>query len=509
MAFFFLLSFAVITATLPSALIEELNKPPPPEFTALVSNNCALDPSLRYCNAVTTDLAGIYKSTVVARHLCAESSNPDCNFSFAKIDLRSRPRVVPLYLSFAFFWSYCPSSIRTIDLANNCLHGAFPSEVLRCAQIQSLDLSHNLLVGDVPLAGLASLANLSFLNLSYNRFSECNIEGVELFRRFDSSSFIHSGLLPGDHRHGSEITATILLLVGVLVSVLSVVGLIGRLLLRQRRDKFTTAMLRKATNGFSETNLVRKAEGEDVYIGRLRDGAEIEVHVQRGKAFRRTFGEECRILAQLRHKNVAKVIGWCDGRDMQAVVTEGVLVRSVEEWLVVAPPWKQRLKVMMGVMDGICYLDEHWPRVGYDLRTRSVLLREDIEPSIYKFKVRSPDSESEKVYRLGMFVLEVVANKRPREALEASETGFIDWVRLQCPAQIKKVVDQKMKLTAASLEQIKQVTAVALECTDVSAEGSLTMKHVLRMLRRACAPSSAQAVHGHHHHHHHHHHQQA
>lgn len=265
--------------------------------------------------------------------------------------------------------------------------------MLRCSQIQSLDLSHNLLVGDVPLAGLASLANLSFLNLSNNRFSECNREGVELFRRFDSSSFIHSGLLPGDHRHGSEITATILLLVGVLVSVLSVVGLIGRPLLRQRRDKFTTAMLRKATNGFSET-LVRKADGEDVYIGRLRDGAEIEVHVQRRKAFRRTFGEECRILAQLRHKNVAKVIGWCDRRDMQAVVTEGVHVRSVEEWLVVAPPWKQRLKVMMGVMDGICYLDEQWPRVGYDLRTRSVLLREDIEPSICKFKVRNPDSES-------------------------------------------------------------------------------------------------------------------
>ncbi|RZS05984.1 hypothetical protein BHM03_00036564 [Ensete ventricosum] len=324
-AFFFLLFIAVITATLPSTLIEELNKPPPPEFTALVvSNNCARDPSLRYCNAVTTDLAGIYKSTVVARHLCAESSNPDCNFSFAKIDLRSRPRVAPLYLSFAFFWSYCPSSIRTINLANNSLHGAFPSDVLRCAQIQSLDLSHNLLVGDIPMAGLASLANLSFLNLSYNRFSECNREGVELFRRFDSSSFIHSGLLPGDHRHGSAITATILLLVGVLVSVLSVVGLIGRLLLRQRRDKFTTAMLRKATNGLSETNLVRKAEGEDVYIGRLRDGAEMEVHVQRGKGFRRTFGEECRILAQLRHKNVAKVIGWCDGRDMQAVVREGV-----------------------------------------------------------------------------------------------------------------------------------------------------------------------------------------
>ncbi|KAJ8490316.1 hypothetical protein OPV22_012037 [Ensete ventricosum] len=421
-AFFFLLFIAVITATLPSTLIEELNKPPPPEFTALVvSNNCARDPSLRYCNAVTTDLAGIYKSTVVARHLCAESSNPDCNFSFAKIDLRSRPRVAPLYLSFAFFWSYCPSSIRTINLANNSLHGAFPSDVLRCAQIQSLDLSHNLLVGDIPMAGLASLANLSFLNLSYNRFSECNREGVELFRRFDSSSFIHSGLLPGDHRHGSAITATILLLVGVLVSVLSVVGLIGRLLLRQRRDKFTTAMLRKATNGLSETNLVRKAEGEDVYIGRLRDGAEMEVHVQRGKGFRRTFGEECRILAQLRHKNVAK-------------------------------PWKQRVKVMMGVMDGICYLDEHWPRVGYDLRTRSVLLREDVEP--FDLQVQGPKS--------GFRIQEGIhggnvrigggggQQEAKRSALEESETG---WVRLQCPAHIKKVVDEKMKLTAASLSR--------------------------------------------------------
>lgn len=120
--------------------------------------------------------------------------------------------------------------------------------------------------------------------------------------------------------------------------------------------------------------------------------------MQRGRAseaFRRAFEEDCRRLLRLRHRNLAKVIGWCNEGELLAVVVEMAHICSVEEWLhLQSPPWKQRLKVLMGVIDCICYLEEHWPRVGYDIRTRSISLTREIEPLISKVRVRNSDSES-------------------------------------------------------------------------------------------------------------------
>ncbi|WOL18833.1 putative LRR receptor-like serine/threonine-protein kinase [Canna indica] len=494
----FLISLSTIPRTLTSPLIQELNQPPPPDFAAAVAANCARDPTLRYCNSTSSDLVNIYKSTVVARHLCAESGNPDCNLSFPAINLRSRPKIAPLYLSFAFFWSYCPSSVLAIDLANNSLRGAFPSSVLCCTQIRSLDLSHNALAGDVPFDLLASLANLSFLNLSYNDFSESREGSIGLFERFNSSSFIRSGLSPEDHRHEFEITATILLLMVVLATVVAVFGVIVWLLLR-RPHQFTAAVLKKATDGFAEDNVVMNTEKEDVYLGKLRNGVQVEVHVQKWKdsmEIDREFGEEFRVLVQLRHKNLVKVIGWCERRELVAFVMEIAHVCSVEEWLKDSPPWKERLKVLMGVINGICYLEEQWPHVGYDLKTKSLLLTEDIEALISKFRVGNPDSESKKVHKLALLILELVANKRQQEAAtEAGESGYIKWVKMHYPVHFKKVIDEKMKLTSCSLEQVKKITDIAFESISVPAEALPSMSQVSRRLRKTCA---AGAVHSHH-----------
>ncbi|XP_074577525.1 L-type lectin-domain containing receptor kinase V.9 [Curcuma longa] len=488
--FCFLLLSLTILATSRSSLIEELNRPPPPDFAATVAANCARDPSLRYCNC-SADLPNVYKSTVVARHLCVESRNPDCNRSFPRIDLRSRPNLAPLYLSFAFFWAYCPSSVLAIDLANNSLAGGFPSAILLCTHILSLDLSYNALAGDVPVDLFSNLHNLSSLNLSYNHFSECGSDCAPFFRLFNSSSFIHSGLRPEDHRHSSEITATVLLLTGVLASIFFLLCIVCVLVRRRKGDRyqFTTEALREATRGFGERNLIRKGEKEDLYVGRLRNGLQIEVHVQRGrasKAFLRAFEEDCTSLLRLRHRNLAKVIGWCNERELLAVVVEMAHICSVEEWLLQqSPPWKQRLKVLMGVVDGVCYLEEHWPRVGYDIRTRSISLTREIEPLISKVGVGISDSESKKVQRLGLFVLELIANKRPREVFEAGETGLIEWVKVQFPAQVKKLIDEKMKPTATTLEQIRQIISIALEAAANASSSS--MSHVCRLLRKACA----------------------
>lgn len=90
-----------------------------------------------------------------------------------------------------------------------------------------------------------------------------------------------------------------------------------------------------------------------------------------------------------------------------------------------------------------------------------------------------------------MFVLELIANKRPREVFEAGETGLIEWVKVQFPAQVKKLIDENMKPTATALEQIRQIISIALEAAANASSSS--MSHVCRLLRKACA-----VVHGRH-----------
>lgn len=389
--------------TLCATVLEDLkNLHQPPDFNTTIVTNCHKNPSLRYCTSSPMDLDEIFKFTIVASHLCNESKNPNCVESFPKIDLRNRPNVAPLYLSFSFFWKYCPLSIMSIDLSNNSMKGSFPIDVLNCTQIQSLDLSINEFSGDIPIQGFSPLTNLTFLNLSYNCFSESELSNSQFFKRFNSSSFLHSGAVP-DHKRFTVMV--IILLVGFPILVILVVICLGWLCFQrpdflprklQRRRRFTPAILKAATGGYSNMNLVGKSDVVHIYKGVLRDGTRVKIEMYWDDISRdgyRRFVEECKVLLELNHKNLVRVLGWCGGRKFRAVITEWAEEENVEMWLSgSAPPWNHRLKVLMGVVECMQYLQEEWPEVDYDLNTSSVLLTDNLEPLISRFKVGDENS---------------------------------------------------------------------------------------------------------------------
>jgi hypothetical protein len=307
-------------------------------------------------------------------------------------------------------------------LSYNSIKGSFPVDVLQCTQIQALDLNHNGLSGDVPIHSFSPLTNLTLLNLSYNHFSESKMSETEFFKRFDASSFLHSGLLPDQNKFTIK---AVILLVCFPISVIVMVGCFGWLCFRRpdlllrafgRENKFTLPMLKVATGGFSRKNLVGKSEGVDVYRGVLRDGSEARIEIywddDISRESRQRFVEECKVLAQLRHKNIVRVLGWSNGRRLRAIVTEWMEAKNVEIWLSgSSPPWKNRLKILMGVVEGVCYLQEEWPQVGYDLRTGSLLLSDDLEPLISRFKVADQSSTTRSKYtttKLGLQVARIV-----------------------------------------------------------------------------------------------------
>ncbi|KAJ0018802.1 hypothetical protein Pint_11367 [Pistacia integerrima] len=476
---FFLTTSTLLSSTLSATLIEDLNAlHPPPDFNSTLFNNCAHNPSHKYCNSSPMDLNEIFKSTIVASHLCNESKNPNCVETFSKIDLRSCLKIAPLYLSFSFFWKYCPISIVSIDLANNSLKGSFPNEVLLCTQIQALDLSYNQLSGDFPVENFSALINLTLLNLSYNQFSEIKVSDMEFLKRFNSSSFIRSGLLP---KHRNYTIKVVIFLAGFPVFVILMVGSTGWLCfvrpdflpgMCRRNHKFTTWMLKAATNGFSRKKLVSKGESFAIYRGILRDGTEVKIEIYRDDISReiyQNFVEECKVLVQLQHKNLVRVLGWCSSRRMRSIVTQWTDGETIELWLSgsAAPPWKNRLKVLIGVVEGMCYMQEQWSEIGYDLRTSSVLLSHNSEPLISRFRIEDHRISSAKnIYMFGLFLLEMIVNRRPQEEFEQREAGFIEFIRMHYPENLQKVIDEKMKLTEDMFDQAKQGIGLGLMCTD-------------------------------------------
>ncbi|KAH7860458.1 hypothetical protein Vadar_013665 [Vaccinium darrowii] len=480
---FTLLSLSSPLRTLSAAsVIEDLNNlQPPPDFNTTISNNCKTNPSLKYCiNFNPLNLPEIFKFTIVASHLCNESKNPNCVVSFPAINLRNRPKIAPLYLSFDFFWKYCPLTVSSIDLSNNSLKGNFPSDVFYCSQIQSLDLSQNHFSGEIPMQNFSVFTNLTFLNLSYNSFSESEIsDSDEFFKQFNASSFIQSGVIPDKKKFKIK---AILFLTGFPVCVFLLVIFLWWICFTRpdflpkflrKKHKFTPSILKAATNGFSKKNLVAKSKGVRIYRGVLRDGTKIRIETyfdnnKFSREKRKDFVEECKVLVQLCHKNLVQVLGWCDNRRLRAVVTEWIEGESVEMWISrFDPPWKHRVKVLMRVVEGMMYLQEEWPGVGYDLKSSSILLAENREPLISRFRVEGQSSCNKKVYKFGVLLLEMVTNRSPGEEFERGEAGFIEWVRMHFPKNVCSLIDEK-KRTEHTLDQATRAIELGLMCTDMS-----------------------------------------
>ncbi|KAJ0263554.1 Protein kinase domain-containing protein [Hirschfeldia incana] len=472
------LPLSVLSAT----VLEDLaTLTPPPDFATTITTNCLHSPLLRYCNNTSSsspmDIVEIFRSTIVASHLCNESKNPNCVDSFPKIRIHGRPKTAALYLSFDFFWKYCPLTVLEIQLVNNSLKTEFPTNVLSCAQVRTIDLSYNQLSGSVPVHDLSRLTNLTHLNLSYNRFSEVKISDSEFLNRFAPSSFIHSGLLPDDKRYKMKV---MLILFSIVVILLCCC--LGWLCLkrpdylprtcRRRNHKFTSAMIDAATDEFSDQRLVSKRNGVDIYRGTLRDGTEakIEVYTEKvSKEKRREFEEECQAVFKLRHKNLVRVLGWCNSRNLRALVTEWTNDDNVETWLSSSSSssWRRRLRVVMGVVEGVCYLSEQWPEIAFDLNTRSVLLSTDNqEPLISQFKIGDGNNSSTNIFNFGLFLLEMITNLKPDEEQQDSEMRYLEYIRVHCPDNVERVVDEKMKIEDRTLEKVKEAVTLGLMCTD-------------------------------------------
>ncbi|CAL5417255.1 unnamed protein product [Camellia sinensis] len=258
-------------------------------------------------------------------------------------------------------------SLEWLHLEANSFEGEIPQSLRILRGLRELDLSHNNLSGKIP-SYLGEL-QLDMLNLSFNRLhGEVPIQGV--FQNGSAISIVGNNELCGgiakldlppcpssksSNNNPSHRMKVILLVIGLVIFLSLFVSFFIFLQRRHVSKKKTSstpsikhqflrvsyAELLKATNGFSEANLIGVGSYASVYKGIL-DHVQMVVAVkvlnlQTRGAFK-SFMSECKALRGIKHRNLLKILSVCSsvdfhGNEFKALVYEFMANGNLGNWL--------------------------------------------------------------------------------------------------------------------------------------------------------------------------------
>ncbi|CAN4102252.1 unnamed protein product [Withania somnifera] len=453
------------------------------------------------------------------------------------------------------FSGQIPSTLGGLDklinlsLAHNKLEGPIPESFGKMLSLEFLDLCYNNLRGEIPKS-LEALVYLKYLNISFNELSG-EIPTGGPFVNVTSQSFLSNDALCGDSRFNVKPCLTkskekskrksgltsIYILLGM-GSLLAMV--VGYVVLRFRKKKKNVSQadvslikeyerisyyeLEQATNGFDESNLLGNGSFSMVYKGILKDGTLVAAkifNVQLEGAFK-SFDTECKILQNLRHRNLTKVITSCSNLDFKALVLEYMPNGTLDKWLYSHNLFLnllQRLEIMIDVASAVDYLHNGYstPVVHCDLKPRNVLLDQEMVGHVSDFGIAkllgsgetfvqtrtistigyiAPEygqdgivSTNCDVYSFGILMIETFTRVRPSDEIFTGDLSIQRWVSDNFPRGIHKVVDSNLvqlgdELIEAKMQCLLSIMELALSCTLVTPDARISMEDALSTLKK-------------------------
>ncbi|KAL6838401.1 hypothetical protein ACP4OV_031646 [Aristida adscensionis] len=421
------------------------------------------------------------------------------------------------------------------DLSNNMFTGPIPPEIGSLTMVQAIDLSNNRLSGDVP-ATLSGCKNLYSLDLSAN-----NLTGA-----LSGDRFSRTGL----------VVLVVLLLLLLLVAILcagyrrykkkraasgGAAGFTEAFAVPELR-RFTYGELEAATASFAEGSVIGSSSLSTVYKGvlvepaRRQGGAVKRLKLEQfpGKSDK-CFLTELATLSRLRHKNLARVVGyaWEPGR-MKALVLDymanGDLDGALHGRGRDAPRWTvaERLRVCVSVAHGLVYLHSGYdfPVVHCDVKPSNVLLDGDWEARVSDFGTArmlgvqlegAADSQSATssafrgtvgyvapefaymrtvspkvdVFSFGVLVMELFTRRRPTATIEddgdvpLTLLRYVENALSRGPEGVRDGLDPDMRVaTESDLSTVADVLSLAVSCAAFEPGERPDMDSVLSSLQK-------------------------
>ncbi|TYG67867.1 hypothetical protein ES288_D05G109300v1 [Gossypium darwinii] len=285
------------------------------------------------------------------------------------------------------------------------------------------------------------------------------------------------------------------------------------LIYTQNLKQITMSELEHATHNFSQSNIIGEGRFGLVHKGLLQDGTLVAI-----KRYLNTqvhfFLHEIKQITQVRHRNLVKLVGYCEDNHQQFLVYDYIPNGNVGNHLYDyegSPTGKlnmrQRLLIALGAAKGLEHLHSMAPPLLHmHFRSSNVLLDENftakvsdyglskllsedqfyasssaidcfLDPELYSSKRFSVQSD---IYGYGVFLLELISG---REAICRDPSNLETTLIMQAKdsKDISSFVDKT--LGGKSTRGAKQVVDLALQCVDIRPRRPL-MRSIVEELER-------------------------
>ncbi|KAH6814154.1 BAK1-interacting receptor-like kinase 1 [Perilla frutescens var. frutescens] len=441
-------------------------------------------------------------------------------------------------------------SLTGLDLSKNSIRGAIPNDISKLVTyVTSLDLSSNQLSGEIPV-DLANCSFLNFLKLDNNQLTGQIPLQIGLLNRLKTFSVANnrlSGQVPTfanatytaeDYANNAGLCGGPLppcggtakakhtpIIIGAAVGGLTVAALGFLSMFENTVAKMNLSDLMKATNNFSNENIIGSGRTGTTYKALLEDGTSFMVkRLQDTQHSEKEFMSEMSTLGSIKHRNLVPLLGFCVAKKERLLVYTYMPNGTLYDRLHMNEDgksmyWPLRLKVGIRAAKGFAWLHHSCnPRVIHrNISSKCILLDADYDPKISDFGlarlmnpvdthlstfvngefgdlgyvapeyartlVATPKGD---VYSFGVVLLELVTGEKPTHVAKAPESfkgSLAEWIsQLSSASKLQDAIDTTLVGKGYDSE-LFQFLKVACSCVLPGHKERPTMFEVYQLLR--------------------------